>query len=506
MDTIIAIGGTGARVLRSLIHVWALDSENSRHELIPILIDTDEGCGSARDVYDLTNAYNRVKEKIVISDRSLCYFKHSIKNPRSLYLKDLIGVSFGKSFIDYIYHLGGDIFQEKEGDNNPYKDFMSLFYSEHEKNIEINQGFYGNPKVGSLVFSNINFNNTNAQDYSKNNLYNELSTSDTITIVGSLHGGTGATGIMPVLKSLLSDAITSKKKINLFLVEPYYDIASSDTHTIQSKSFKPKAEASKQLFLRDEEIRAKLNSIYIISGNLEDGKDNYKYAEKGQNNSAHWIELVAARAIFHELFREKSSDEKVVNIKRFHTHHRENNNLDDRRNIDFRNIKPESDRFWTKLAGFSLMMLYLRKEYLQLFEGNDHKRLNLTDFPSFVDSLVVNGEFIRQPRDLADFAKLFEKFLREIDESGLKLFDFGILNTPRDNRRWGFFLLGQNEIREAGLFNRLLNLESRIHQKLRLYRQDEVKDRPLQTLMRASAEAMNELFEKNINRIDFFRH
>jgi hypothetical protein len=504
MEAIIAIGGTGARVLRSLIHIWALDYDNNRRELIPVLIDTDEGCGSARDVYNLTNAYNRVQNSVNVIDSSPCYFKHKIRAPRSLYLKDLIGVSLGRTFIDYVHKLGGDFFQERDGENNLYKDFMSLFYSDSEKGIKIDEGFFGNPKVGSLVFSNINFNSVNAQGSAGNSLYNDLVASDTINIVGSLHGGTGATGIMPVLKSLLADAATgSKKNINLFLIEPYYKIASNDSHTIQSKSFKPKAEASKRLYLNDDEIRRKVNSVYVISGNMEDGKPDYEYAEKKQNNEAHWIELVSARAIFHELLKTKAIEVKELKISRFHTHHFEDKGNADRRNIDFRNIKPESDMFWVKLAGFSMIMFYLNTEYLKRLEQNGQRQLRLSDFPEFVEYLVADGSFLNQPKDLSTYADLFRTYIMEVDKSGLQLFNQGVL----DNRDWGSLFINQNEIKESALWVKKLNLGSRILQELRVFRSNEIRDRPLQSLLIACSRAMNTLFPTEGNgRIVFFRH
>jgi hypothetical protein len=503
MDTIIAIGGTGARVLRSLMHIWALDYDNNRRELIPVLIDTDEGCGSARDVYDLTNAYNSVQENISINDSSPCYFKHKIRAPRSLYLKDLIGVSLGRTFIDYVYKLGGDFFQEKDGENNPYKDFVSLFYSDSEKGIKIDEGFFGNPKVGSLVFSNINFNSINAQGSDGNNLSNDLNRSDTINIVGSLHGGTGATGIMPVLKSLLADqVIGSKKNINLFLIEPYYNINSDDSRTIQSKSFKPKAEASKRLYLNDDEIRRRVNSVYVISGYLKGGND-YEYAEKNQNNKAHWIELVSARAIFYELFKPKSTEVKGFKIGRFHTHHLAKLGEGDKKIIDFRNIKPESDMFWVKLAGFTMVMFYLETEYLKRLEQNSQRQLKLSDFPEFVEYLVADGSFLERPKDLSTYADLFQKYMKEVNESGLPLFNEGVLN----NRDWGSLFINQNEIKESALWVKKLNLGSRILQELRVFRSNEIRDRPLQSLLIACSRAMNTLFlAEGKERIVFFRH
>jgi hypothetical protein len=486
---VIAIGGTGARVLRSLVYLWASRSDGTPRELLPVLVDTDTKCGSHEKFDELNNLYLQIQREIPQNiDSRAYYFKNRLLEFKRFNLRELIGTEFGQTFKEYVDSLGGIDFQEKINQNNPYSDFISLLYSEDEKKTKINEGFFGNPKIGSMVFSGIDLGGRVFKG-----LDQQLQGAESITIVGSLHGGTGSTGMMPFLKALVEHTTLGGKgcKKNLILVEPYFMVENNNDDTIQYLSFKPKAEAAKIHYLKKDEIIKKLNAIYLVSGAYED--KTYKYAETAQQNEAHWVELMSARSIM--LLTHGNTEPSTDNvIYRLHTHHSdgEASNL-----LKFRNIRPTpNDNFWLDFAGFSLLMLYLKYEYLQRVTGERNTAsIDTESLPLFVrNRLIFNGQLVWNRDPLLKFTDAYDGFLREMS-SHLKLFSY---NEQSGKIDWSSFLIEQNPFdgEKVLFFREKFSVDPLIDEFLRNIDNDSRQKYPLLSVLNAGAQAMKKLFLK----------
>ena len=61
---VLAIGGSGARILRSLVMLLAAGVETGA-KIVPIIIDPDEGAGNLSETIQLLELYQRIREKAI---------------------------------------------------------------------------------------------------------------------------------------------------------------------------------------------------------------------------------------------------------------------------------------------------------------------------------------------------------------------------------------------------------------------------------------------------------
>lgn len=85
------IGGTGSRVLRSLVHLLAAGVELPVRELIPIIIDPDKENGNVEQSIKLLNAYQEIRDKAHSAGSS--FFKTSIRRLSEVVDGDIAGLS-----------------------------------------------------------------------------------------------------------------------------------------------------------------------------------------------------------------------------------------------------------------------------------------------------------------------------------------------------------------------------------------------------------------------------
>lgn len=490
-DIIIAVGGSGARVVRSLMYLWAMHPSGAPRSLLPVFVDTDMQCGSFDDINNLKGAFDRVKARTSghFNSDELCYFRNNIGQLRRYGLDDLIGNQvMGQSFINFIQSFGEENFREKENENNPYADLISLFYSKEELDLKIRHGFYGNPKIGSLVFSSIDF-----RDKIFDGLAQDFAGAESITVVGSLHGGTGSTGMMPILKALNANNQLNHINKNLIMIEPYYQVKGDTSSKIQSESFVPKSETAKRRYLNEAGVFAALNAVYIISGDYTE--KTWEYAETEQKNPAHWIEFIAAKAIWSEIYHPSTNKGK---IHRYHTHYRDEDiKLEENRRVFFRNIKPQNSDvdFWKNLAGFCLAMEFLR---IELLNKIDQQSLDSKVLPLFVNNhfITSDNQIVEGLGALSAFTEQLHNYMVEIQDSGLELFNLPLSNVSTE---WSNFLKEQNPIMEkTGYFwAKNLDVSTLLHHKLRLQGKDDVISKPLYHLLHAGALSMQKLFSRD---------
>jgi hypothetical protein len=203
---------------------------------------------------------------------------------------------------------------------------------------------------------------------------------------------------------------------------------------------------------------------------------------------------MAARSIISEIYNSNNQGQKKDIVFRLHTHHAEN---DDTNIIRFKNIKPDGrDRFWQDFAGFSLLMMYLKYEYLTKIPYGDSVTIVDTEsLPLFVrNRLISNKKLIGGISGLLEYCKLFEIFLGELNRSNFRLF------TPleENSKDWSKFLVGQNPLQgeKVFLFNQPFNIDSLIDEFLRKIDNGVIQGHALFSVLNAGTCAMNKLFSR----------
>src|SRR5690606_10459703 len=181
------------------------------------------------------------------------------------------------------------------------KSLIELFFSEDNLNADMTVGFKGNPNIGSIVLNQFK----KSREYQV--FLNSFEPGDSIFIVSSIFGGTGAAGFPLLLRNLrkidpeFSNSHTvANSKIGALSMMPYFKINEPDDNvskTIDSSSFMGKAKAalsfySSSIFGNNNQV----NAFYTLG---EDASNFYEHndGQAAQKNNAHFLELAAALAI-----------------------------------------------------------------------------------------------------------------------------------------------------------------------------------------------------------------
>ena len=147
---VFGIGGTGARVLRSLIFLLGSGVKCNASAVVPILIDPDSSNGDMNRTLDLMSIYKNINQ--TLSKKENGFFATPILSLSSLKSETNKSSTFqfhlekiqNTNFRDYIsYH--------SLGEGNKY--LIDLLFSEANLNMEMQVGFRGNPNVGSVVLN-----------------------------------------------------------------------------------------------------------------------------------------------------------------------------------------------------------------------------------------------------------------------------------------------------------------------------------------------------------------
>jgi len=299
---IFAIGGSGARVIRSLTMLFAAGLKPGNFdEVVPILIDPDTKNGSLRTTSELLNKYQELrgesgyadffKTKLRPIDKgNFCFEVPAIKNANDNKIapedqfEDYIGF---KSLKDDAVNLVKLLFSGKVSDE----------YSPDLLKLKMDKGFVGNPNIGSVVMSNF----VNSQAFDK--FVSNIKGDDRVLFITSIFGGTGAAGFPAILNKIrnhkktdgtlntdVSDAI-----VGSITMLPYYKVKDKDGG-VKNSAFIPKTKSA--LFYYMNSVYFKVESFYYVGMDEPETIFENKTGGEEQKNRALFAEFVAALAVF----------------------------------------------------------------------------------------------------------------------------------------------------------------------------------------------------------------
>ena len=214
---IFGIGGTGARVIKSLTMLLA-SGVKTNYDIVPILIDPDGAGGDLNRTIKLLREYQNI-QKAIDGYEPNRFFKNKIST-----LSDIVIEKGGgaKVFDGFRFELDGiqndrfkDFIDFNSLDQNN-KNLTSLLFSEKNLNADLDVGFKGNPNIGSVVLN----------QFTKSEVFQSFADSyesnDRIFIVSSIFGGTGAAGFPLLLKNLRNHNGSSvKNEITVYVIITY---------------------------------------------------------------------------------------------------------------------------------------------------------------------------------------------------------------------------------------------------------------------------------------------
>ncbi|WP_332021581.1 hypothetical protein [Kaistella sp.] len=417
---VFGIGGTGARIIKSLAMLLA-SGVSTGYEIVPIILDPDAANADVNRTKKILDDYFKIREKGNSSGASSFFKdkistlanvvnaddKNEVSNNFVVNIEGLQNNETFKSFLDY---------QNLDAHN---KKMIDLLFSEDNLALSLDVGFKGNPNIGSVVLNSFVKSNT------FRTFANSFANGDKIFIASSIFGGTGAAGFPLILKNIreaqdgdhfydfLRNAI-----VGAISVQPYFIIDKEEGAEIDSHTFITKTKSALYYYEDFVSKNKSLNATYYI-GDSSNAKFKHNVGGNSQRNNAHFVELASALAIvdFAATQGLSTSGGFAVNpvYKEFGV--KEGNSV-----LNFTSIADETERLIKKpLAKFFYFNLFLDKQ----LESTDQDPYAKTKDDSSFDSNFRQSSFFST---LKSFNKDYKVWLGEMKQNTVSFAPFNIEN------------------------------------------------------------------------------
>lgn len=444
-----AIGGTGARVLRSLTFCLASGMKciPDGTTFIPMIIDYDKTNGDKTRAIDNLNLYSRIRQKAYdgielepgernffvpeikyLSDVDVLEGKHDVQlAPSFEFTFGINATQQTGSFADFMDY------QNMMGATYLTRDLLSSLYNDEpssssltELNLDLSKGFVGNPNIGSIIFENIR------QDAEfRRFLCSFEPQKDRAFIISSIFGGTGSAGFPRIVDAIRNCGIAyyNTALIGASIVMPYFKVNTPQGGAIHSNIFNSKQKAAldyyQQTDANGQSLFEKLTASYFIA---DDDATTLPYSEGNadQKNDAHIVELLAALSIIDFV----STDETTLRTRQAQKKSaREYGLVNDTsltKGIDLKDFdKRDRERYLSYLTRMALAFRYYEKHVLT---GD----INSQEAYYSNKGLDLAGKVGQEEmyKDLEDFIVDFDLWLDEmaVQKDSFKPF----LHNPRD--------------------------------------------------------------------------
>lgn len=287
MNYLIPIGGTGIRVMRSFLNLLvATHDVNDSYKVM--CVDSDDTNGDFKELENMIKNYRNIDglfpkiELTIIDGEERCIWSPLSGDKR----KDK------RSTME-------DMISESQMSDKA-KNVLNFLYTKPEREKVLEGGFYGHTSIGSYFM---------AQEVVKGDEYTEawrdffdnVKKDDKIFIIGSLFGGTGASGV-PTISRIIKDNVKTKNiPLGALFVMPYFKPQKADdienALPIDWTTFTMKTKVALSFYL-EQKFDEIFDTMYFI-GEDADSFMNVPYNDCGteQKNKPAPIELFAATAV-----------------------------------------------------------------------------------------------------------------------------------------------------------------------------------------------------------------
>ena len=261
---VFCIGGTGLRVMKSITMLLAAGMDAKGYTIVPVLIDPHMDLEEKRNLQTLIGEYETVYNNVILSD--------------------------GKRLNPIHGFFGSDI-----------ADLANLF-SQANLDNDLSVGFKGSPNVGTVVLGEM----IKGADWFQA-FCNACQKGDRIFIISSIFGGTGASGY-PLLEKKVRNSTDHPNVKDAIMgavsVLPYFSLEDPSTtdSDIDSANFLTKTKSALAYYEQS------VLSDYLYYVGEQGMKTTYANDEKKQEDKAHFVELVAATALFDFLSKTDKPD------------------------------------------------------------------------------------------------------------------------------------------------------------------------------------------------------
>lgn len=444
---IFSIGGSGSRVVRSLSMLMAsgVSHFEAGDQVFPIMIDYDVKNGDTARAFNCVDTYNCLynsafpKELKKTTETERRFFHTSLMK-----MSD-IGDGYSSTYTMQFRHNSGDrtfgdaiAYKKLNDDKSKTKDLLNTLYDisndqDTELHINMTVGFKGNPNIGSVVFNSLKDTNE-LQEF-----FRSCEEGDKVILIGSLFGGTGASGIPEIVKAIRSNQRTKDVHLGVIMLMPYFCFDRNDeVGAVKSGLFDSKTRAALSYY-ESSKVNEKIDSIYYI-GDKERTKMTYSLGGASQKNNSHIVDLIGALSVLHFFKTAKGGGEKRY---KYRMHDNEPDHAPGFTLLNF--YKDDYDRVMKSLVKFAFAVKFFNDEiamkkdtvterpYSEAFElplyfdtnGNVNE-LDLSSRKEFKDGKYEAG-LHSTLYNFKQFSRFFLEWLKELKEIGnhkLVMFDF----------------------------------------------------------------------------------
>ena len=305
---IFAIGGTGSRVLKSLVMLSAAGvkplDENGKplknFEIVPIIIDPHTANEDLKRTEKLLSDYRTLRKRLygdavdangffankitllsdILTDSSIQVNRSPVCN--------LAAVEQSK-FREYINY---------NTMNEPNQALTSLLFADYQLENRMRIGFVGSPNIGSVALNQIK----DSDEFKA--FANVFNAGDRIFFVSSIFGGTGAAGFPILVKNIRhaenldisNKDVLRRAPIGALTVLPYFNIEHNEDSRINKADFVVKTQSALHYYNKTltNDSRYAINALFYVGDQVTSKPYIYDPGENGQRNRAHLVEFVGA--------------------------------------------------------------------------------------------------------------------------------------------------------------------------------------------------------------------
>lgn len=462
---VFGIGGTGARVIRSLTMLLASGVKLGENidTVIPVIIDQDRSNGDLTRTIALLKTYKSLHDQLKFGRNSKSeFFKTNIDDLNTSFRMQVADVA-DKDFQSYIKYLNLD---------TRNKALVSLLFSKKNLEARMDVGFKGNPNMGSVVLNNF----STEADNDLGSILESFQSGDKIFIISSIFGGTGAAGFPLLLKTLRqaqssqlpSAALVANAPIGAITVLPYFGVQHDEDSEINMDSFMSKAKAALSYY------RDNLNTdvLYYISDKLSKNYDNHE-GDSAQRNNAHFVEMVAALSII-DFCKNNVQHDGSKSFKEF--------GFNEGKPVVSIRTLADSTR---ALVGKPLISMFIFEKFYKEHLKNTWENAWAKDFSyadddneGKMDSTVMSHDFFVKLtkflkdfdnewlREMANNSRAFKPF--NLETSGENIFNSIDGYEPKKTGFWGK-LTSKNLDGYEAIDNAIADISNDLHKKLPMY-------------------------------------
>lgn len=299
---VVAIGGSGERVMRSLIMMLTSGVKVNAECVIPVFIENDVESHALNSCLNLL-AYYKSSEGTGLGVHTIYKRLGDQRETWPTFCRTEIGdpilLNSAGDSIGTLQNVIGLTYDDKDATLTSIAEERDLLFTLDDLNMPLSVGFVGNPNIGSVVLNSKSL-GTKAFD----DLRTHFSADDGVIVVGSLFGGTGAAGIPLVINSINRMDANQRPTLGVVALLPYFvtnqsnhkkiHIIDTTKYDVQSDAFDAKTRAALMYYA---DYMTDVDFMYYVGDSK--AKDVYTHCVGGkdQDNRAHLVEVMSALSV-----------------------------------------------------------------------------------------------------------------------------------------------------------------------------------------------------------------